>query len=116
MFIGGIHIAHVRTTPLFAPGVVSCGLDAFTQCLEPYVSCLANPITDGTRVRSLITQSPLHPSLLLCLALAREGLVRSARSLEQAYVDGSNKAAREGTYPPLLPLPTLLERAVDGGD
>lgn len=25
----------------------ACGLDAFTQCLEPYVSCLANPVTDG---------------------------------------------------------------------
>jgi len=50
------------------------GLDAFTQCLEPFVSCQHNPLTD---------------------ALALEGLKRGARSLRLAFRDGSNLAARE---------------------
>jgi alcohol dehydrogenase class IV len=50
------------------------GLDALTQCLEPYVSCQHNPITD---------------------ALALEGLRRGARSLTLAFRDGSDLAARE---------------------
>ena len=50
------------------------GLDALTQCLEPYVSPLGNPLTDG---------------------IAREGLVRAARSLRRAYYDGSDVEARE---------------------
>jgi alcohol dehydrogenase class IV len=52
----------------------STGLDTLTQLIEPYVSNKANPLTDG---------------------LCREGLKRVARSLRQAYEDGSNKAARE---------------------
>lgn len=52
----------------------STGLDAFTQVLEPYVSILANPLTD---------------------ALCREGMVRAARSLRKVYEDGENIAARE---------------------
>ena len=50
------------------------GLDALTQCLEPYVSSNANPLTDG---------------------IAREGLMRAARSLRRAYHDGNDVAARE---------------------
>ena len=50
------------------------GLDAFTQCLEPFVSCQHNPLTD---------------------ALALEGMKRGARSLRTAFHDGSNLAARE---------------------
>jgi len=50
------------------------GLDALTQCLEPFVSCQHNPLTD---------------------ALALEGLQRGARSLERAFRDGSDLAARE---------------------
>ena len=50
------------------------GLDAFTQCLEPFVSCQHNPLTD---------------------ALAMEGMKRGARSLRTAFRDGSNLAARE---------------------
>ena len=50
------------------------GLDALTQCLEPYVCCAPNPMTD-------------------CLAL--EGLRRAARSLRRAYVDGGDVGARE---------------------
>jgi len=50
------------------------GLDAFTQVLESFISNKANPITD---------------------ALCKEGLVRASKSLKRAYVDGSDKAARE---------------------
>ena len=50
------------------------GLDALTQCLEPFVSCQHNPLTD---------------------ALALEGMRRGARSLERAFRDGADLAARE---------------------
>jgi alcohol dehydrogenase class IV len=50
------------------------GLDAFTQCLEPFVSCQHNPLTD---------------------ALALAGMKRGARALRQAFRDGANLAARE---------------------
>ncbi len=50
------------------------GLDAFTQVLEPYVSRMANPLTD---------------------ALCREGLTRVARSLRCAHGDGEDREARE---------------------
>ena len=56
------------------PVTASSGLDALTQCLEPFVSVRANAVTD---------------------ALAREGLRRAGRSLRAAYVDGSNVDARE---------------------
>ena len=52
----------------------SCGLDALTQVMEPFVSNQANPLTDG---------------------LCREGMARAARSLGAAFEDGSNRAARE---------------------
>jgi alcohol dehydrogenase class IV len=51
----------------------STGLDALTQCLEPYVSPQANPLTD---------------------ALCREGMQRAARSLRRAYDDGRDGEAR----------------------
>jgi alcohol dehydrogenase class IV len=51
----------------------STGLDALTQVLEPFVSHLANPLTD---------------------ALCREGLHRAARSLRRAYEHGHDTAAR----------------------
>ncbi len=50
------------------------GLDALTQLIEAFVSRNKNPMTD---------------------ALCREGLPRAARSLERAYLDGSDAAARE---------------------
>jgi len=57
------------------PHITACtGLDCLTQCIEPYVSCNANPFTDG---------------------LSREGIVRAARSIRTAYLDGSNLDARE---------------------
>jgi len=49
------------------------GLDALTQCLEPFVSVRANPLTDG---------------------LAREGLRRAAAGLRAAYADGRDLGAR----------------------
>jgi alcohol dehydrogenase class IV len=51
----------------------SSGLDALTQCLEPYVSHRANPATD---------------------AVATEGLRRGARALRRAYEHGDDGAAR----------------------
>jgi alcohol dehydrogenase class IV len=50
------------------------GLDALTQLIEPFVSNAANPMTD---------------------AICRAGMRRAARSLLQAYQDGSNKDARQ---------------------
>lgn len=52
----------------------STGLDALTQVIEPYVSCRANPLTDGVCV---------------------EGMRRVARSLWRACTEGSDSAARE---------------------
>jgi alcohol dehydrogenase class IV len=49
------------------------GLDALTQCLEPYVSVRASPMTDG---------------------LAREGLRRAGAGLRAAYADGADLGAR----------------------
>ena len=51
------------------------GLDALTQLLEPFVGPRANPLTDG---------------------ICREGLARTARSLERAFRDGSDLEARSG--------------------
>jgi alcohol dehydrogenase class IV len=52
----------------------SSGLDALTQCLEPYVSPRANPATD---------------------VVAADGLRRGARALRRAYVHGDDHEARE---------------------
>ena len=52
----------------------SSGLDALTQCLEPFVSPEANPATD---------------------AVAADGLRRGARSLRRAFENGDDRAARE---------------------
>jgi alcohol dehydrogenase class IV len=55
------------------PVTAASGLDALTQCLEPYVSIRANPLTDG---------------------LAREGLRRAGSGLRAAYDDGGDLSAR----------------------
>ena len=47
--------------------IASSGVDALSQVIEPFLSIRANPITDS---------------------LARDGIVRSARSLRPAYQDG----------------------------
>jgi alcohol dehydrogenase class IV len=49
------------------------GMDALTQCLEPFVSPRASPLSD---------------------AMAREGIRRAAAGLRRAYADGSDLAAR----------------------
>jgi alcohol dehydrogenase class IV len=49
------------------------GMDALTQCLEPFVSPQANPLTD---------------------AVAREGIRRAGAGLRRAYADGSDLGAR----------------------
>ncbi|MGE5374964.1 MAG: iron-containing alcohol dehydrogenase [Bacteroidota bacterium] len=51
------------------------GLDALTQCIEPFVSIKANPITD---------------------AICREGIQHAARSLRRAYENGTDPGARQG--------------------
>jgi alcohol dehydrogenase class IV len=55
------------------PVTAASGLDALTQCLEPFVSNRANPLTDG---------------------LACEGLRRAAAGLRAAYADGGDLGAR----------------------
>jgi alcohol dehydrogenase class IV len=50
-----------------ADTVAACGMDALAQLIEPFLSRRANPFTD---------------------ALARDGIVRSARSLRRAFADG----------------------------
>jgi alcohol dehydrogenase class IV len=51
----------------------STGLDALTQCIEPFVSHLSNPLTDG---------------------ICREGITRAACSLRLAFQNGDNLSAR----------------------
>ncbi len=51
----------------------STGLDALTQCLEPFVSRLATPLTDG---------------------FCREGMTRAAGALRRAFHDGADIEAR----------------------
>lgn len=51
----------------------SAGLDALTQCLEPYVSPFANPLTDG---------------------FCEQGLRRAGRSLRRAHAHGDDLDAR----------------------
>ena len=55
------------------PVTAASGLDALTQCLEPFVSVQATPLTDG---------------------LAREGLRRAGTGLRAAYADGGDLTAR----------------------
>jgi alcohol dehydrogenase class IV len=55
------------------PVTAASGLDALTQCLEPFVSVQATPLTDG---------------------LAREGLRRAGTGLRAVYADGGDLAAR----------------------
>jgi len=50
------------------------GMDALTQVIEPFTSNRANPLTDG---------------------FCREGLARVVRSLQIAFHDGADRAARE---------------------
>ena len=51
----------------------STGLDALTQCIEPFVSPQANPLSD---------------------AVAREGIRRASTALRRAFHDGDDREAR----------------------
>lgn len=62
------------TYDLPAPLTASTGMDALTQCLEPFVSPAATPLTDG---------------------FCREGLTRAARSLRRTCHDPHDRQARE---------------------
>jgi alcohol dehydrogenase class IV len=62
------------TLSLPPEATAATGLDALTQCIEPFVSCLSNPLTD---------------------AISLEGMKRGAGSLRRAFHDGSDLAARE---------------------
>jgi alcohol dehydrogenase class IV len=55
------------------PVTAASGLDALTQCLEPFVCVQASPLTDG---------------------LAREGLRRAGAGLRTTYADGGDLGAR----------------------
>jgi alcohol dehydrogenase class IV len=55
------------------PVTAAAGMDALTQCLEPYVSNRANPVTDGW---------------------ARTGLLAAGRGLRAAHANGTDLAAR----------------------
>src|SRR5262252_8257952 len=61
------------SVPFIAVPTAASGMDALTQCLEPFVSPMANPLTD---------------------AVAREGIRRAAAGLRRAYADGSDLSAR----------------------
>jgi alcohol dehydrogenase class IV len=52
----------------------STGMDALSQCIEPYVSSLSNPLTD---------------------TICREGMHRAGRSLRAAFEHGDDARARE---------------------
>jgi alcohol dehydrogenase class IV len=74
LMIPRVALIDPRLTVSCPPRVTAAsGLDALTQCLEPFVSPRANPVTDG---------------------LAREGLRRAAAGLRAAYRNGSDLAAR----------------------
>jgi alcohol dehydrogenase class IV len=52
----------------------STGMDALTQCIEPFVCNSPNPLVD---------------------TVCRDGITRAARSLRQAYMNGKDASARE---------------------
>ena len=64
----------ILTHSLPASTTASTGLDALTQVIEPFVSHLANPVTD---------------------TFCRQGITLAARSLEKAYENGQDAQARE---------------------
>jgi alcohol dehydrogenase class IV len=72
--ITAVAIIDPELTYTLSPEVTaSSGLDALTQCIEPYVSVQANPLSD---------------------AVAREGIRRASGSLRRAFRDGSDVEAR----------------------
>jgi len=76
LMLPSIALVDPELTYTLPPAITaSSGLDALTQLIEPFVSVKANPMTD---------------------AICREGIRHAARSLRQAYQDGTDKSAREG--------------------
>jgi alcohol dehydrogenase class IV len=74
LMIPRVALVDPRLAVTCPPAVTAAsGLDALTQCLEPFVSVRANPLTDG---------------------LAREGLRRAGAGLRRAYADGADIGAR----------------------
>jgi alcohol dehydrogenase class IV len=74
LMIPRVALVDPQLTVSCPPAVTAAsGLDALTQCLEPFVSVRANPLTDG---------------------LAREGLRRAGAGLRAAYADGTDPNAR----------------------
>ena len=74
LMIPRVALVDPRLTASCPPPVTAAsGLDALTQCLEPFVSVRATPVTDG---------------------LAREGLRRAAGGLRAAHADGGDLVAR----------------------
>ena len=72
--LADIALVDPRLTHSVPPAVTaSTGMDALTQVLEPYVSRLANPLTD---------------------AICVEGLRRAGRSLRRVYAEPGDAAAR----------------------
>ncbi len=75
LMLPSLVIVDPELTYTMSPALTAAtGMDALTQVLEPFVGKRANPISD-----------------LFC----REGLMRGARSLQEAVKDGSNIKARE---------------------
>ncbi len=75
MMLAKIAVVDPELTYDLPPAVTAAtGLDTLVQVIEPFVSKRANPLCDG---------------------LCREGMVRVARALRAAYVDGCNTKARE---------------------
>jgi alcohol dehydrogenase class IV len=83
------------TLSMPAAVTASTGLDALTQCLEPFVSVQHNPLTD---------------------ALALEGMRRGATALPRAFRDGSDLAALRARSPqsPLLRRFEQVARVLTG--
>jgi alcohol dehydrogenase class IV len=74
MMLPRLAVVDPELTLSLPPDVTAAtGLDALTQLIEPFVSLRANPMTDA-----------------ICL----EGIRRAARSLERAWRDGADLAAR----------------------
>jgi alcohol dehydrogenase class IV len=74
LMLPDIAIVDPELTYSMPPSITAVtGLDALTQLIEPYVSHLANPLTD---------------------ALCREGIQQAGRSLRRAYENGSDKDSR----------------------
>src|SRR5262245_2320065 len=72
--ITAVAIIDPELTYTLSPEITAAsGLDALTQCIEPYVSVQANPLSD---------------------AVAREGIRRASGAIRRAFHDGSDAAAR----------------------